>query len=192
MGISHKAGTLEMVTRVKLAPCYGQTHMNMQATIEQRTNINASAIYAMRHLGATLQQIADNIGMTKEGVRQILVRNYGSTKRKFISTNQLRKITGLTRNRIRELYLANIITPVREWDTSIGRYLLWSPTTWEQAISYYKTNGLCKMCHSSVPKSRRYYCSEQCYKESRKYKYKSTEAKQRHLESIKRYRERRK
>ena len=160
----------------------------MQTVVEQRTEINASAIHAMRHLGATLQQIADKIGKTKERVRQILVKNYGSTKHELISTKQLCKLTGLPRNRIIELYLANVITPVREWDTSIGRYLLWSTSTWGQVISYYKNNRLCKMCHSSIPRSRRYYCSEQCYEESRKYKYRSIEAKQRHLRSVKIYR----
>ena len=38
------------------------------------TGINANAIYAMRQLGASLQQIADKIGRTKERVRQILVK----------------------------------------------------------------------------------------------------------------------
>ena len=161
----------------------------MQTVVAQRTEINASAIYAMRHSGATLQHIADKIGKTKERVRQILVKNYGSTKRKLISTEQLRKLAGLPRNRIIEFYLANIIIPVREWDTDGGRYLLWSPASLEQINIYYETHRLCKICHSSIPKGRLVYCSEQCYNKSRKYKYKSIETKQRHLRSIRRYRE---
>ena len=164
----------------------------MQATIERRINVNASTIYTMRHMGATLQQIADSIGKTKERIRQILVENYGSTKSKLISTEQLCNRVGLPRNRIIEVYLANIITPVREWDTSIGRYLLWSPATCEKIINYYENIRLCKMCRPSIPKNRRYFCSEQCYHENHKYKYKSIEAKQRHLESVRRYRKRRK
>jgi len=157
-------------------------------TIErQRTDIGAT-IYNMRQSGATLQQIADKIGKTKERARQILVKNYGSTKRKLISTEQLRNLVGLPRNRIIEFYLANVITPVKEWDTDGGRYLLWPLASVAQINIYYETHRSCKMCHSSIPRSRQYYCSEQCYKESRKYKYKSIEAKQRHLRSIRRYR----
>lgn len=154
-----------------------------------RANISAHTIYNMRHSGATLQQIADKIGKTKETVRQILVRNYGSTKHKLISTEQLCKLLDLPRNRVIGLYRDSVITPVREWDTNIGHYLLWSPAAVERVNIYYKTRRLCKMCHSCIPKSRRCHCSEQCYNESRKYKYKSIEAKQRHLGNIKRYRE---
>jgi len=160
----------------------------MQAIITQKTDVDASTVYAMRHSGATLQQIADKIGKTKERVRQILVKNYGSTKHKLISAEQLRKLVGLSRNRIIECYLANVITPVREWNTDGSHYLLWSPASVEQINIYYETHRSCKMCHSSIPRSRRYYCSEQCYKESSKYKYKSIEAKQRYLRSIRRYR----
>ena len=161
-------------------------------TIErQRTDIGAF-IRNMRQSGATLSQIADRIGRTKERVRQILLRNYGSTKHKLISTEQLCKLSGLNRGRVMELYRDGAVTPVREWDTSIGHYFLWSPDTLVQIISHYKVNRLCKMCHSSIPKGRQYYCSKQCYEEGHKYRYKSIEAKQRHLESIKRYRERRK
>jgi len=160
----------------------------MQTVVEQRIEVNASAIYAMRHSGATLQHIANKIGKTKERVRQILVKNYGSTKRKLISTEQLRKLVGLSRNRIMEFYLANVITPVREWDTNGGRYFLWSSASVEQINSYYETYRSCKMCHSFIPRSRRYYCSEQCYNKSRRYKYKSIEDKQKHLRSVRRYR----
>jgi len=163
--------------------------MSMQVVINSRTSINPTAIWAMRHSGASLQQIASKIGRTKERVRQILVRNYGSTKHNLISTEQLCKLSGLPRNCIMKLYQDGVFTPVREWDTSIGHYLLWSPATAEQVNIYYKTHRLCKMCHCPIPKVRLVYCSEQCYKESHKYKYRSTEAKQRHLRSVKRYRE---
>jgi len=101
-------------------------------TIErQRTDIS-DIIYDMRQSGATLSQIADRIGRTKERVRQILLRNYGSTKHKLISTEQLCKLVGLNRGRVMELYRDGAVIPVREWDTSIGHYILWSPDTWVQ------------------------------------------------------------
>lgn len=138
----------------------------------------------MRQSGATLQQIADKIGRTRERVRQILVRKYGSTKNKLISTEQLCKLLGLPRNRVMGLYRDGIITPAREWDTRIGHFILWHPATWGQIIYYYKTNRLCKMCNSYIPKGRRYYCSKQCYEEGHKYRYRSIEAKQRQLKNV--------
>jgi len=155
------------------------------SVINSRTDIDASAIYAIRQSGASLQQIADRIGRTKERVRQILVKDYGSTKHKLISTQQLCKLLGLPRNRIIELYLDGVIVPAIEWTTGNHHYLLWSPATAEHLISYYKTHRLCKICLYPIPIHSRVYCSEKCYKEGQKYRYKSIEAKQRRLRSIK-------
>lgn len=146
----------------------------------------------MRQSGATLQQIADKIGRTKERVRQILVQNYGSTKHQLISTEQLCKLLGLPRNRVIELYQGSVIIPAVVWNINSRLFLLWSPVTLEHIISYYKTRRLCKMCYHPIPKGRRIYCSEECYEEGQKYRYKSIEAKQRHIRSTKRYREKRK
>lgn len=156
-----------------------------------RININTT-IYDMRQSGATLQQIADKTGRTKERMRQILVQNYGSTKHQLISTEQLCKLLDLPRNRIIELHQDGIIIPKAQWDTGNHLYLLWSPATVEQIISYYKMHRLCKICYHPIPKGRWVYCSEECYEEGQKYRYKGIEAKQRHIRSIKRYRERRK
>jgi len=161
-------------------------------TIErQRTDIGAT-IYNMRQSGATLQQIADRIGRTKERVRQILVKNYGSTKHDLISTEQLCEILGLSRNRIVELYEGGVISPVKEWNTDGGHYLLWPPASVEQINIYYETHRSCKICHHPITKGRLVYCSEQCCREGHKYKYKTIEAKQRHLRNIKRYRDKKK
>ncbi len=157
-----------------------------------RANISADTIYNMRQSGATLQQIADKIDRTKERVRQILVQSYGSTKHQLISTEQLCRLLGLPRNRAIGLYQGGVIIPAVEWDTGIGHYLLWSPAIAEQINIYYNTHSLCKICDCPIPKGRRIYCSEKCYQEGRKYRYKSIEAKQRHIRSIERYRERRK
>ena len=156
-------------------------------TIERQRIGIATIIYNMRQSGATLQQIADRIGRTKERVRQILIENYGTTKHKLISTEQLCQLSGYSRNRIMELYQDNAIIPIVEWDRGNRHFALWSLSAAEQVNIHYKTHRLCKMCYSFIPKGRLVYCSEQCYNKSRKYKYKSVEAKQRHLRNIKRY-----
>ena len=161
----------------------------MQVIAKPRTTINISDIYAMRHSGATLQQIANKTDRTKERIRQILISNYGSAKHKLMSTEQLRKVSGFSRHLILKLYQDNVITPVREWNVKNSHHLLWPPATVGQIIAYYGINNLCKMCHSRIPEGRRIFCSDQCYKEGHKYKYKDKEAKQRHMASIRRYRE---
>ena len=164
----------------------------MQVITEQRTDISASAsaIYAMRHSGATLQQIADRIGKTKERVRQILIKNFGSTKHKLVSTEQLGIMLNVPRSRVIGLYRDGITAPAREWKTTVGLYLLWSPTAVEIVNTYYKMHRLCRICNLCLPKGKQHYCSEECYREGNKYKYKSIEAKQRHLRNVKRYRAR--
>ncbi len=143
----------------------------------------------MRWSGATLQQIADRIGRTKERVRQILAQNYGTTKCGLMSTEQLCKRLGLPRNRLVHLYECHIITPVTVRKTKTRLFLLWSPATLDQVLSYYKTNRLCRICHRPVPGGRWNYCSAECLKESHKYRYRSAEGRQRHKESVKRYKE---
>jgi len=166
----------------------------MPAVIEYKTTVDATSIYAMRYSGATLDQIADRVGRTKERIRQILIHNYGSTKHKLVSTRQLCKLSGLSRNRIMQFHQDNVINPVREWDTSSGRRSLWSLSAVEKVIinslTSSRTDRLCRICHGPVPVNRHRYCSDKCYKESHKYKYRSIEARQRHSISVKRYRTR--
>ncbi|MFC2022625.1 hypothetical protein ACFLTL_00465 [Chloroflexota bacterium] len=54
----------------------------------------------MRRSGATLQQIADRIGRTKERVWQILAKNCGTTKGGLVSTEQLCWLAGMSRNQV--------------------------------------------------------------------------------------------
>lgn len=107
----------------------------MQAVLERQTTIDISAIYAMRHSGATLGQIAERIGRTKERIRQILIKDYGSTRHRLVSTRQLCKLAGLAPYRLAKLCRDSIISPVREWDTNNGHYCLWSPATVEKIKS---------------------------------------------------------
>jgi predicted nucleic acid-binding Zn ribbon protein len=146
----------------------------------------------MRRSGATLQQIADKLNRTRERVRQILVKHYGSTNHNLISTETLRKQLGFSRYRLIDMYQNRVITPEREWHTNGICHLLWSPDTAEQVTGYLHTHRRCKMCHRPVPGGRRVFCSDACYLEDHKYKHKTAEKKRKHLDSVKRYREKRK
>ena len=160
----------------------------MELTTRTRTSVNVNAIYAMRRSGSTLQQIADKTGKSKERIRQILISNYGSTKHKLMSTEQLRRLFGFSRHHILELYNNGIITPAKEWKANNGHYLLWSVSAINQINYYLNNEKRCKFCGGPVPPARRSFCSNECYLESHKYRNMSQEAKRKHLDSIKRYR----
>jgi hypothetical protein len=148
-------------------------------------------ILAMRESGASLEQIAETIGRTKERVRQILVKNNGTTRHNLLSTQQLYRQLGLPRTRVVELYKDGIISPKAEWKTGNHHYLLWSPAVAAIVTNYYNKHRLCKTCLQPLGKGRWVFCSDDCYREGQKYKYKSGEAKRRHLANIKGYLERR-
>jgi predicted nucleic acid-binding Zn ribbon protein len=148
--------------------------------------VNTGSIYAMRQSGSSLQQIADRIGRTKERVRQILVKHYGSTKRRLFSTDQLYHLLDLPRNQIIELYKDGIILPAYEWQSGRKHYLLWHPTAVQDIIDYYKTHKQCRICHRIIPKGRWIYCSDTCYREGQKYSNMTNQAKKRRSTSVKR------
>lgn len=164
----------------------------MVSQLVKNKRVNQAVVIAMREAGASLEQIAETIGRTKERVRQILVQHTGSTKHSYLSTQQLYQMVGLPRNRIIELYKDGIIEPKAEWTTGNHHYLLWSSDIAEKINNYYNIHRLCKICEQPLGKGRWVYCSDECYREGQKYKYKSDEAKQKHLRNIKEYLERRK
>ncbi len=128
-------------------------------------SIDSVAIYNMRQAGASLQQIADNIGRTKERVRQILTQKYGSTRHGLISTQQLCKQLDLSRSRIVDLYEHGVITPEVKRMSGSYQFYLWPASTTAQVTSYLSTHLLCKVCGHPLPKGKRVYCSLKCYEE---------------------------
>jgi predicted nucleic acid-binding Zn ribbon protein len=147
---------------------------------------NFDTVYEMRQAGASLQQIAEMTCKSKERIRQLLVKNCGSTKFNLLSTAQLCGLLGLSRHQIVNLYEGRTIMPMIEWNTGKHHRLFWSPRTVEKVISHCQKNRLCRMCSRPIPKGRRVYCSQRCYQEGQKYIYKDARAKERRLISIRR------
>jgi len=158
--------------------------------IKEPGNVNRQDVYRMRQTGASLQQIADRLGRSKERIRQILVETHGTTKHRLLHTERLSSLLGLSRYAVLKLYQAKVITPAVDWQTGNRHYLLWSPATAGDILNHCKTSRLCKICSAPIPEGRRVYCSNSCNKEGQKYKYKDRQAKERYLNNIKRYRER--
>ena len=149
-------------------------------------------ICELRQSGVSLQQIADTIGRMKERVRQILVKTNGSSKHDLLSTQQLFKKLLLPRNQILELYKDGIIVPALEWTSGNHHYLLWDNRVADEISSYYKMYRQCKICGQIEGSGRWIYCSVKCDRKGQQYRYKSAEAKQKQLSSIKMYMSRRK
>ncbi len=164
----------------------------MIQAIADDTKVDINLVYNLRHTGATLQEIGDRLGRSKERIRQILVKNYGSTECRLFSTEQIADQTGLSRYQIMKLYRAGVIAPERGWETGCGRYLLWPPTAVARVQVYEREKRLCKICGGPIPKGRSVCCSQECLDESRKYKHKRPEVRQRHLERVRQYKLRKK
>ena len=164
----------------------------MAIDLKIKNAASKAAIFEMRRAGMPMREIAEKIGRSKERVRQILVKGLGTTDHDYLSTLQLCSQSGLPRNRIVELYLDGVISPVAKWDAGNRDYLLWPPETLAKITAYYENHRLCKVCHKPLPKNRIFFCSDNCRFERQKYKYMTPEERKRVLENIRRYRERRK
>lgn len=130
-----------------------------------------------RDTGATLQQIADEVGRTRERVRQILVEHYGTAdiQGQLLTTTQLAKLAGCSQNFVATLRREGIISRVA-W----GRWSL-------ETLDIILERRRCKMCGSPRSKGRLVYCSEPCQIEAAKYKNRPEAQKKTHSECVRRW-----
>ena len=113
-----------------------------------------------RDAGASLREIGDEVGRTKQRIHQILVKHYGTADSEgTLSTSQLLEQVGCSSYTLFTLRKVGIISQV-----SSGR---WKPETLDIILELRK----CKMCGKPVGKYRRTYCSTACRVEGKKYKY---------------------
>ena len=134
-------------------------------------------ITTMRRQGHTLQKIGDTLGLTRERVRQILVKSYGSTATasgELMTTRELAEATGYSLNYISALKCEGIIEP-----SGIGKKgtYLWEP----DYVIQIQTKRRCKICDKPIPKGRTLYCSKACSVEAKEYKNRSEAQKKAHI-----------
>ena len=139
-----------------------------------RVVIDKAMIYEMRQAGATLREIGNKFGITRERVRQILLNNFGSTRHDLLSTVQISSQTGLSNNRVMRLYKQGIIAPAFEYDIGVQHRIMWMVTTIQVVKEYYDSQHICRVCKKPIPVNRTFYCSYYCQRESYKYKKMST------------------
>ena len=113
-----------------------------------------------RDAGASLKEIGDEVGRTKQRIHKILVKHYGTADSEgTLSTSQLLEQVGCSSYTLYNLRKEGIISQV-----SSGR---WKPETLDIILELRK----CKMCGKPVGKHHRTYCSAACKVEGQKYKY---------------------
>jgi hypothetical protein len=69
-------------------------------------------IKQLRERGYSLQAIGDRFEITREGVRQLLQKHYGTTEMPFLTRNQVAKIVGCSGRRLSRLEKRGILHPL--------------------------------------------------------------------------------
>jgi len=113
-------------------------------------------IHDLRQEGASLQRIGDEVGRTRERVRQILKEHYGNTEiRGFITTKELAKQAGCPINLIYKLIKYGLI----ETKYSSKKHRLWKPKIVPSVIEVIeKQKARCEICGKPIKWGKR--CEE--------------------------------
>lgn len=110
-----------------------------------------------REAGATLEDIGKEVGISRERVRQILVRHYGTTKMtSLLTTAQLAQLMNLSETTIGEYRKAGIIKPAND----SSRHFLYGT----DAIIAISTFRRCRICDKPLSAGKLSYCSPECRK----------------------------
>lgn len=113
----------------------------------------------MRQSGATLQQIANHCGISRERVRKLLIKYYGSTRiQDLLTITELAHRAGCAQRYIYKLQYRGTIQPAKV--IGHGR-TLWEPET-VATITLYIDSHRCRVCNKTVPSNRQVYCSKAC------------------------------
>lgn len=146
------------------------------------------AMHRMRQSAASLQQIANQFGISRQRVGSLLTKYYGSTRvGELLTVTELARLAGCLRNYIVKLRERGVIQPAKV----IGRGrtrggTLWKPSTISTIITYIDSHR-CLVCHQPLPSNRRRYCSPACYIEGHRYKNRPEEARRQQRESVARW-----
>ena len=129
-----------------------------------------------RDAGASLKEIGDEVGRTKQWIHKILVKHYGTADSEgTLSTSQLLEQVDCSFATLNNLRKVGAISRV-----STGK---WKLGTLDIILELRK----CKICGKPVVKHRRTYCSAACKVEGQKYKYWPEWRKKALCERIRRY-----
>jgi len=75
--------------------------------------IDIEEIRQLREQGYTLQAIGDKVGLTREGIRQLLVKNWGTTKfSALVPRETFAKLLGCSVGRLNTLEKKGLVNPI--------------------------------------------------------------------------------
>jgi len=136
----------------------------------------------MRSRGSTLQEIGNKCGVSKERIRQVLLKYYPyNLYPDAFTTSQLASELGTSSARVRVLCRKLSIQPLRN-TKGRGHIVLWNKSTLPLLIRSPMTK--CKTCGKPVHYPRTVYCSDSCHKESMKIRSRPKEVKERHKSHV--------
>jgi transcriptional regulator with XRE-family HTH domain len=140
-----------------------------------------------RQSGASLQEIASRLGISRERVRQLLIKHRGSTKvQDLLSAAELAQQAGCSQAWIGKLRRRGVIEPAKV----VGmKRTLWKPETTKTIMAFLASHR-CRVCNRSLPDNHWVYCSQECYTEEvnrHRYKKLSEQAKKLHNEKVARW-----
>jgi hypothetical protein len=141
-------------------------------------------MHHMRQSGATLEEIGSRFGITREGVRWLLAKHYGSARiQGLLTTRELCRLAHCTYNYIDKFKRRGVIQPANV----VGRgRMLWQPET-VAAIILNIERQRCPICQKPLTSNRQVYCSWNCYHEAHRYKNWPEERRKRQNERVKRW-----
>lgn len=136
----------------------------MTAATREHNQTRLVAMYQMRQSGASLQKVGQAFGVSRERVRVLLVKHYGSTRMQgLLTTAEVARLARCTRSYVFKL-ARGVIQPA----AVVGRNRkLWQPETIATVIMYIDSHR-CPVCNEPLPSSRWLYCSKACYCSGRK------------------------
>ena len=118
----------------------------------------------MRQAGMPMSEIGRAVSVSRERVRQILLRTFGSTTHELLSTTHASVLTGFSVNHIKRLYKLAIISPAFSYNIGRQHRFIWPMRTLQDVKDYYNLHHICCVCQKPIPSRRILYCSDLCKK----------------------------
>jgi transcriptional regulator with XRE-family HTH domain len=134
--------------------------------------------------GRTLQEIADKYSISRERVRQLLSKAYGSTSYvEFVPLEVISKKINRSAYAIRKFIKQERTIAYNQ----VGKNRILIKQQDSDKIKSFFENKKCRICGEAIPAPRTTFCSKGCANEGGKYKNRSEESKTNHKRAVMRW-----
>lgn len=129
----------------------------METATREKKPLSAEKLARLRGLGLTLQAIATLHGVSREAVRQMLERKYGTTAYDVFGSGGNRNATTVARQL--QHSLKTVRCKLLKVGISPSRHKgAWTP----EVIGLLTEMMICVVCGRPLPEHRSKYCGEEC------------------------------